>query len=69
MTNNGTIHRVRVGRTNAEAQLAVMRIEYHLNVKCKLVDYSPNGWYADFEAPKDVDLDFLRPDVLPPLKF
>jgi len=41
------------------------RLEFHLGVETSA---RPDGdkWMINFEAPPDVDLDFLRPDVLPP---
>jgi hypothetical protein len=31
------------------------------------IDYGTEAWYAiDFNAASDLDLDFLRPDILPP---
>ena len=43
-------------------------IELRLGVKTE-VRLDPHGWGVYFEAPADVDLDFLRPCVLPPKDF
>jgi hypothetical protein len=41
------------------------RIERVLGVET-FVKPDRQGWAISFMAPADVDLDFLRPDVLPP---
>jgi len=42
-------------------------IEQRLHVATTVEDIDPHyGTAIDFLAPPDVDLDFLRPDVLPP---
>jgi hypothetical protein len=41
-------------------------VEVRLNVKTSCGPFLDKNWYIDFVAPKDVDLDFLCPDVLPP---
>ena len=41
------------------------RIETHLNVSTRMRPEG-DGWAIYFYAPVDVNLDFLRPDVIPP---
>lgn len=42
-------------------------IELRLGVKTSIGDRDAHaGTAIDFLAPRDIDLDFLRPDVLPP---
>lgn len=56
-------HRLQV--TPASVTAVRERVERHLGVETLA---RPEGevWAIYFDAPKDVDLDFLRPDVLPP---
>lgn len=44
------------------------RIERRLDVEThvRALGGGDDRWAVDFLAPKDTDLDFLRPDVLPP---
>ena len=62
-------HRIRAGISGRAAQNVAMRVEYHLGVGTR-IEYGgedDSSWYvfwiSDVRKP---DLDFLRPDVLPP---
>jgi hypothetical protein len=56
------MHRIQVrGQVTAVRE----RIERVLGVTTN-VQPMPEGWAVYFTAPHDVNLDFLRPDVLPP---
>lgn len=64
MNTLDVLHRVQVN--NGLVVTAVReRIERVLSVKTNAV---PEGhvWAIYFHAPKDVNLDFLKPDILPP---
>jgi hypothetical protein len=60
------VHRIQVKR---EVTAVRKRIERVLGVTTHIEpipDEWGGGWTVDFSSPPDVDLDFLRPDVLPP---
>lgn len=59
------VHRI---LTKGEAVTGVRAlIEHRLDVKTWCGPCGVDGkWYIDFEAPADIDFDFLIPDVLPP---
>lgn len=54
-------------RVSGNTGMIRQRIEYNLDVNTSL-QVLGDGWsHIYFEAEEDVDLDFLRPDVLPPV--
>lgn len=57
-------HRIHA-RTASGATIIRQRIEFHLGVQTTAQPEGPT-WAVYFDAPADVDLEFLRPDVLPP---
>lgn len=59
-------HRIQVSGSNVTAVRE--RIERKLNVETLALPNAPGDsqWFILFDAPANVDLDFLRPDVLPP---
>lgn len=64
-------HRIELPRTDGAAAAGVQAlIETRLARLGVQVELDPNpkleGWTLYFRAPGDVDLDFLRPHVLPP---
>ncbi len=66
-TNDAVFHRIMIRRGDVTAVRE--RIERVLGVTTTVHPIPAEhggGWDIDFAAPADVDLDFLRPDVLPP---
>ena len=57
------LHQILVRR---EVTAARERIERVLDVETTAEPWGEGFWAIRFLAPQDVDLDFLRPDVLPP---
>jgi len=58
-------------RERIERRLGVeteVRVELSVPGKIELFVPSENWWGVYFDAPADVNLDFLRPDVLPPIE-
>ncbi len=58
------LHRIQVKPTLKIIEIKD-RIERHLGVETYAVE-ERHVWAIYFDAPADVNLDFLRPDVLPP---
>lgn len=61
--NVDVMHRIMVKR---DAHGVAARIERRLGLEVEVWNEGDWGWSLTFLASPDVDLDFLRPDVLPP---
>ncbi len=59
------VHRVMV-KGFAGMLVATAAIEAELQVEVHVKDQGRYGYALDWHGPRDVDLDFLRPHILPP---
>jgi hypothetical protein len=64
----GVVVRHLVSCNGANVTAVRTRIEFHLgcSTKAEPQPWPSDKWAVYFDAPEDVDLDFLQPDVLPP---
>jgi hypothetical protein len=65
---HGVVARHLVSCRDTNVTAVRTRIEFHLgcSTEAEPEPWPSNQWAVFFDAPEDVNLDFLRPDVLPP---